>query len=99
MPKSGKNKPVIWTDQAQGDLERIFDHIASNFTVELVVQKIDKIMTEVESLSLFPRKGNISSRFNEIRELIVDSNTVYYRINESDIIIASLRPRKTAPAK
>ena len=48
-----------------------------------------------EALSLFPRKGKISVHFNEMRELVVDGNTLYYRNNETDIVITSIRPRRT----
>src|SRR5437016_1124971 len=99
MQKSGKNKPIVWAEQAKNDLEKIFDHIAEHFSIELAVKKTDQIIGEIESLSSFPRKGVISSHFNEIRELVVDSNTVYYRNNESDIVIATIRPRKTASKK
>lgn len=96
MPKSGKNKPVVWSDQAKCDLERIFDHIAENFTVDLAIEKTDRVITEVGTLSEFPRKGSISTRFHEIREWVVEGNTVYYRNNESDIVVASIRPRRNS---
>jgi len=99
MSKSGKNKPVVWSDQAKRDLERIFDHVAENFTVDLAEETIDRMIAEVGSLSDFPRKGAISILFHEMRELIVLGNTVYYRNNESDIVIASIRPRRTRREK
>lgn len=99
MPKSGKNKPLVWADQAKKDLERIFDHIAENFSVEQATLITHQIIDEVETLSHFPRKGSMSKRFSEIREVVVQANTVYYRNNEEDIVIASIRPRKTATIK
>jgi plasmid stabilization system protein ParE len=99
MPRSGRNKPVVWADRAKQDLERIFDYIAENFSVALATERVGLILDEVETLSEFPRKGNISTRFNEIRELTVEGNTVYYRNNEDDVVVAAVRPRKTAPKK
>jgi plasmid stabilization system protein ParE len=95
-PKSKPRKPVVWSSQARSDLERIFDHIETNFTFDLAVQKADQIIDLIEALSDFPRKGAISPNFSGIRELIVEGNTVYYRDNELDIVIASIRPRRTA---
>jgi plasmid stabilization system protein ParE len=97
--KSRKAKPVVWSEQAKEDLERIFVHIADGFTVELAVEITNRLVDGVEALSCFPRKGSISPNFSGIRELILDSNTVYYRENESDIVIASVRPRRTATKK
>ncbi len=94
MQKKSKNKPVIWTFEARRNLELIFDPIVKNFSFDLAIEKTEMIMDEVETLSQFPRKGKISIHFNEMRELIVDGNTVYYRNNETDIVIASIRPRK-----
>ena len=95
MQKKSKNKPVIWSFEAKRNLELIFEHIAKNFSFELAVEKIDLIMNEVELLSTFPRKGKISINFNEMRELVVEGNTIYYRNNETNIVIASVRPRRT----
>lgn len=95
MRKNQKSKPIIWSFEAKRNLEQIFDHILENFSFELAEEKIEMILSEVESLSPFPRKGKISQHFNEMRELVVDGNVVYYRNNESDIVIASIRPRKT----
>ncbi len=99
MPKSGKNKPLVWADQAKKDLERIFDHIAENFSVEHATSVTFQIIDEIETLAQFPRKGSMSKCFSEMRELVVQSNTVYYRNNEEDIVVASIRPRKTAAIK
>jgi plasmid stabilization system protein ParE len=95
-PRSKARKPVVWSDKARCDLERIFDHIETNFTFDLAVQKTSQIIDQVETLSDFPRKGAISPGFSGIRELTVEGNTVYYRDNELDIVIASIRPRRTA---
>ena len=95
MQKKSKNKPIVWSFEARDQLQSIFDHILENFSFDLAVEKTNLIMSEVESLAQFPRKGQISARFNEMRELIVEGNTIYYRNNETDIVIASVRPRRT----
>ncbi len=99
MQKKPKDKPVIWTFEARRSLELIFDHIVKNFSFDLAVEKTEMIMDEVETLSQFPRKGKISVHFNEMRELTVDGNTIYYRNNENDIVVASIRPRRTRGKK
>lgn len=95
MRKKSKNKPVVWTFEAHRNLELIFDHIAKNYSLDLAVEKTEMIIAEVEALSLFPRKGKISVHFNEMRELVVDGHTLYYRNNETDIVITSICPRRT----
>ena len=95
MQKKQKNKPIVWSEYAIRDLENIYDYISSNFSSEVADKKIDLIFGEVSTLSQFPRKGKISTRFNEIRELTVELNTVYYRNNEADIVIATIRARRT----
>jgi plasmid stabilization system protein ParE len=96
MPKK-QSKPVVWTEEAARNLESIFDHIVKNFSVMIASETVTEIIEAVENLSSFPRKGKISEQYNEIRELMVLENTVYYRINEEDLVIASIRPRRTKP--
>jgi len=99
MQKREKNKPLVWSNQAIKDLEHIFDYLLKNHTHDLATDVIEKILTEVETISEFPRKGKISQNYNEIRELVVESNTIYYRNNESDIVIASIRAKKNTDKK
>jgi plasmid stabilization system protein ParE len=99
MQKKSKDKPIIWTFEARHNLELIFDHIVENFSFDLAIEKTEIIMDEVETLSQFPRKGKISVHFNEMRELVVDGNTIYYRNNEVNIVVASIRPRRTQNKK
>lgn len=99
MPKKQKDKPVVWSFEARQNLEEIFNYISEHFSHALAVEKTGVVLDEVETLSKFPRKGKISTHFNELRELIVDANTVYYRNNEADIVIASVRARRTEPKK
>jgi plasmid stabilization system protein ParE len=95
MQKKSKDKPIVWTFEAQRNLELIFDHIVKHFSHNLAVEKTGIIMNEIETLAQFPRKGKISIHFNEMRELIVEENTIYYRNNEKDIVVASIRARRT----
>ena len=89
--KNKRTKPVIWSQNVKEDLEKVFDHITENFSIELAIKKTNQIILEIESLSVFPRKGSISSNYSGFRELIVHSNTVYYRDNELEILITSIR--------
>ncbi len=93
-----QNKPIFWSFEAKRNLEQIFDHVFQHFSFELAEETTEMIMREVETLSQFPRKGKISTHFNEMRELIVEGNTIYYRNNELDVVIASIRPRRTKPS-
>ena len=95
MQKKQKNKPIHWSEEALVDLEKIYDYISENFSSEIAEEKVALIFEEVKTLSVFPRKGKISIRFNEVRELTVEMNTVYYRNNELDIVIATIRARRT----
>lgn len=97
MPKRPANKPVVWSFEARQNLEEIFNYISTHFSHALAVEKTGVILDEVETLSKFPRTGKISAHFNELRELVVEANTVYYRNNEADIVIASVRARRTGP--
>ncbi len=88
-------KKIIWSNHAKNDLELIWDHVAINFSVEKAEIITKEIFEKISELSDFPRRGKVSLDISEIRELIVEKNTVYYRITDSHVAIAAIRPRKT----
>jgi addiction module RelE/StbE family toxin len=88
-------KEIKWSERANIDLGKIFDHVAENFNPNQALTAVNLILKKVENLTRFPRAGSVSPDFPEIRELVVQGNVVFYRITDKDIIIAAIRPRGT----
>ena len=82
---------IGWSRRAVGDLEGIADYISGDSpTYAGIVVK--KIMTQVRILAQFPRAGRKVPEFDDenVRELIVYSYRVIYRLQENDIVIAAV---------
>jgi len=82
---------VIWSGPAKRDLRSIHDHIArdSIFYAQKVVQDI---VEKSEELQHFPRIGRMVPELqnSEIRELIVYSYRLVYKISSETIEILAL---------
>lgn len=82
---------VAWSQRALRDLEEIADYIAADSpTYAAIVVK--KIVSLAKTLRQFPRAGRKVPEFDDenVRELIAYSYRVIYRLQEDEIIIASI---------
>jgi len=82
---------VVWSRRASQDLEAIADYIAADSpTYAGIVVK--KVVNQTKSLSIFPRSGRKVPEFDneDIRELLVYSYRIIYRLQESEVVIAAV---------
>jgi addiction module RelE/StbE family toxin len=83
--------PVVWSPEAERDLQSIRDYIAhdSQRYAELVVRRI---IAGVERLSIFPESGRVVPELDTptIREVIVDIFRVVYRYRGDLVEIATV---------
>lgn len=91
--------PLRWTDRAVFDLAGIAEFISRTSAVyaENVVARIDQ---RVQLLRAHPQLGKqaAEARDLDIRELVVESYRVFYRVNKDDIqIVAIVHGRQQTP--
>lgn len=82
---------VSWSRRALADLEAIADYIATDSpTFAGIVVK--KIVAQARPLAQFPRSGRKVPEFDDenVRELIVYSYRVIYRVLENEVLIAAV---------
>lgn len=82
---------VAWSRRALQDLEAIAEYIAADSpTYAGIVAK--KVVNEVKTLARFPRAGRKVPEFDDenIRELIVHSYRIIYRLQEDEVVIAAV---------
>ena len=82
---------IVWSRRASQDLEAIADYIAADSpTYAGIVVK--KVVNQTKSLSLFPRSGRKVPEFDneDIRELLIYSYRIIYRLQESEVVIAAV---------
>lgn len=82
---------VVWSGRALADVESIASYIASDSPsyARIVVKKIIKLTRQLER---FPKSGRVVPEFQDptIRELFSYSYRIIYKIEENEIIIASV---------
>jgi len=82
---------IGWSRRALNDLEGIAEHIAADSpTYAGIVAK--KIVSQTRMLAQFPRSGRKVPEFDDenVRELVVYSYRIIYRILGADILIAAV---------
>ncbi|MCX6271684.1 MAG: type II toxin-antitoxin system RelE/ParE family toxin [Bacteroidetes bacterium] len=78
---------IVWTLQAAGDLENIFDYIAKDSLKYARIQII-RIRNTVMVLKKLPRSGKVVPEIDndEIRELISGNYRIIYRLLSEGIV-------------
>ena len=82
---------VVWSRRALRDVEGIAEYIAADSpTYAAIVLK--KIVNQTRMLAQFPRAGHKVPEFDDenVREMIVYSYRIIYRLQENEIVIAAV---------
>lgn len=88
---------VRWTPKSEEDLDEIRHYISKNFSVDLAIETVDKLVDFVEkSLSNNPLLGVILETNPLFSKLIYEENSIYYCENPKDkhIYIVYVQARK-----
>ena len=82
---------VGWSRRALSDLEGIADCLAAD-SPRYASNVVRKVLSQVRILAQFPRSGRKVPEFDDdnVRELIVYSYRVIYRIQENGVVIAAV---------
>src|ERR1051325_4274220 len=82
---------ISWTPKARDDLEAAVRYIALD-SPRMAQSFAGRIETSVDRLLIFPRSGRVVPEFErqEIRELIVQSYRIVYRLQGEDVEILTV---------
>ena len=82
---------VVWSQRAFQDLEAIASYIAAD-SAAYAGNVVKRIVGMSQSLARFPRSGRMVPEFDDeaIRELLVYSYRVIYRIEGGEVTIAAV---------
>ena len=83
---------IVWTEPALIDLNIIAEYIA--FDKESAAKTfVQKVLSEVELLSNFPKMGKVPQELNEetpYRELVISPCRIFYRESISQVFIVHI---------
>jgi toxin ParE1/3/4 len=82
---------VSWSRRALNDLEGIADYIAAD-SPTYASNVVKKILNQTRMLGQFPLSGRKVPEFDDenVRELVVYSYRIIYRLQEDEIVIAAI---------
>lgn len=82
---------IGWSQRALSDLEGIANYIAAD-SANYARTVVKKIVSQIRTLARFPRAGRKVPEFNDenVRELIIYSYRVIYRIEGDEVVIAAI---------
>jgi plasmid stabilization system protein ParE len=89
---------VKWTPKSEEDLDKIREHIAENFNVDLAIETVKENIDQVELvLSKNPLAGSLLESNPFFSKLVVQGNSVYYCENpkDHDLYIVYIQARST----
>lgn len=90
---------IFWTENANYELEKTVEYLEQNFSkkqLESLFQRIDSILSLIsQNPKLFP----ISNKKGIHRVTILKYNTMYYKVQDSNIEILSFLSNRQNPDK
>lgn len=87
---------VEWTERAIQRVSESADYISAESSAETAMRWLDSVFSRAEKLAQFPLVGRVvpEIRRTEIRELIIGSYRVVYRIDEEIVYILTVHHSK-----
>jgi toxin ParE1/3/4 len=76
---------IVISPDADDDIRVIFDYL-SDFSMNVAMSQVDRLLNKFELLSQFPRSGRVISNMNNdnLREIFVEKYRVaYYIVSET----------------
>jgi len=89
-----KKYDAIWTDTAKKDLNEIIEYIAQD-SIEIAIQKYEKIKGAARSLVLFPNQGRVipellKHNITKFKELIISPWRLMYKIENNIVYVMAV---------
>jgi toxin ParE1/3/4 len=81
---------IVWSSRAAQDLNSIIDYIAADSPAYAGIV-LKKIVNQTRILARFPQAGRKVPEFDDesLRELVVYSYRIIYRLQEDEVLIVS----------
>lgn len=90
---------IFWTPNALKELEQTIDYLQNNFTDKEIRKLAHKIESSIEIISQNPFIFPVSEGKDVHKVIILQFNTMYYRVNDSNVEILSFFSNRQSPQK
>ena len=93
-------KPVIWSTQADKDLERILDYLAQEWENSVSAKFLDLVDFLLKQIAINPRQFPLIHKSLNIRKCVVTKhNTLYYRNKRTVVEVLRIYDTRQDPEK
>jgi plasmid stabilization system protein ParE len=93
-------REVVWTKQFQRQVDKTFDYISENLTVQGAIHFVQNIYAQEVKLSKHPETGRLSDTSDRIRYILIDNHRrIYYCIYPNRVIVLALFDTRQDPKK
>jgi toxin ParE1/3/4 len=93
---------VIWSDDAEADLEGIIQYIATQGSIPSAAGVVSAIVTAVNRLSDFPHSGRVAPKLKSLalREIFVFDYRIVYKVGDDRVEVRMIiHTRRKFPPK
>ncbi|PTT78500.1 MULTISPECIES: type II toxin-antitoxin system RelE/ParE family toxin [unclassified Chryseobacterium] len=90
---------ILWTPNALEELEQTIEYLQLHFTDKEIKKLVQKIESLIEIISQNPFIFPISESKNIHKLVILEFNSMYYRVNNGSVEILSFFSNRQSPQK
>ncbi|WP_326982500.1 type II toxin-antitoxin system RelE/ParE family toxin [Chryseobacterium sp. MYb264] len=90
---------IFWTPNALSELEQTIEYLQNNFTDKEIKKLVHKLESITEIISKNPNIFPKSEDKNIHKAVILEFNTMYYRVRKENIEILSFFSNRQSPQK
>lgn len=90
---------ILWTPSALEELEQTIEYLQLHFMDKEIKKLVQKIESLIEIISQNPFIFPISESKNIHKLVILEFNTMYYRVNNGSVEILSFFSNRQSPQK
>lgn len=91
---------IIWTKNANKDLQNLFEYLKEEWSMDSAKMFEKKLFFRIELISKFPNLGKPSVRSPKIRKTIITKhNSLYYLVEKEEIVLLNIFDTRQNPNK
>jgi plasmid stabilization system protein ParE len=93
-------KPIIWSPQADSDLEEILDYLAEEWENSVSLKFLDLVDILLKQIAINPKQFPLINKSLNIRKCVITKhNTLFYRNKRTVIEVVRIYDTRQDPEK
>ena len=82
---------IIWSDEAEKNLEEIAEFILQTWNEKILIQFLDKLNKSIHHIKQFPEMFPVSLKEKGVRKCVITKQvSLFYSLSKEEIVIVAL---------